>query len=208
MITLTRPLFLDRSTITASLSSEFEDEKNSLLSNGRELAIRKILLENTGTEFKKRKSGEGESNSEENGLVYPKILPRAPMPRLGRGLDETLSIFAPARSPPPRRRLAPRLVTSLRWLEPLCQSPATAPSLLQARLFLQAAHHRPWKTEREAFSPRPRTGARTRRSGGWRLREFGSEGKMNIFLSSRYLILRFLLIPPGSSLWQPRLSTP
>lgn len=151
-------LFLDRSTITASLSSEFEDEKNSLLSNGRELAIRKILLENIGTEFKKRKSGEGESNSEENGLVYPKILPRAPMPRLGRGLDETLSIFAPARSPPPRRRLAPRLVTSLRWLEPLCQSPATAPSLLQARLFLQAAHHRPWKTEREAVLPPPPNG--------------------------------------------------
>lgn len=151
-------LFLDRSTITASLSSEFEDEKNSLLSNGRELAIRRILLENTGTEFKKRKSGEGESNSEENGLVYPKILPRAPMPRLGRGLDETLSIFAPARSPPPRRRLAPRLVTSLRWLEPLCQSPATAPSLLQARLFLQAAHHRPWKTERGAVLPPPPNG--------------------------------------------------
>lgn len=66
----------------------------------------------------------------------------------------------------------------------------------------------PGKRREKPFSPRLRTGARTRRSGGWRLREFGSEGKMNIFLSSRYLILRFLLIPPGSSLWQPRLSTP
>lgn len=123
--------------------------------------------------------------------------------RIGRNFIH----FCPCPLPSaPRYRLAPRLVTSLRTTLPV--SPPTAPRLLQPRLFLQAAHLRPWKTERNR-APGPgravvKRGREVRERGNRCARmpegggdgggggyEFGSEGKMNIFLSSRYLILRF-----------------
>lgn len=67
-----------------------------------------------------RRGAGGSSNSEENGLVYLKILGRAARCLGRRGLDETLSIFAPARSPPPPAIASPR--ASSRPFEPLCQS--------------------------------------------------------------------------------------
>lgn len=124
---------------------------------------RNLKIERTGEEGD---TGREESNSEENGLVYLKILPRAPMPRLGRGLDETLSIFAPARSPPPpvSPRPAPRHVPSVaRTTLPVSANRPEPPP---------GATLPPGRTppslengERTRSLPRPRTGARTRRSG-------------------------------------------
>lgn len=142
MITITRPLspslspfsrsfsfstITDRSNFQSNPNESIETKLRSSLERER-YATRKILLEKKMVRWGKRRGreggggwrGGGSSNSEENGLVYLKILGRAARCLGRRGLDETLSIFAPARSPPPPAIASPR--ASSRPFEPLCQS--------------------------------------------------------------------------------------
>lgn len=123
-------LFDDHRSIEFPIESEREHLRTKLRSSleRERYATRKILLEKKMVRWGKRRGreggggegGGGSSNSEENGLVYLKILGRAARCLGRRGLDETLSIFAPARSPPPPAIASPR--ASSRPFEPLCQS--------------------------------------------------------------------------------------
>lgn len=86
MITPTRPLFLDHGRLS---SDEFERQWTFFFFEPRGKISAAFPPRNDLGRNEKKGKNEGkeireESNSEENGLVYLKILRRAPMPRLKR----------------------------------------------------------------------------------------------------------------------------